>query len=68
MSSAEPKVVYTPPPPAPAPSSASDSQASASTEQLLFFLCCSDPEPPAYEQKVDFNKYASDDEDDEGDA
>ena len=63
--SQEPKVVYTPPPvPAPAKSAAED-YASASAEALLFFLCCADSEPPQFEPKVDFNKYASDDEEDE---
>jgi hypothetical protein len=52
-----------PPPPKAAPVDLASSP--------LFFLCCADPEataPPSSSENINFNKYASDDEDDDGDA
>ena len=51
------------PPAPPAPKPPIDPSSSP-----LFFLCCADPqEPPSAQEKVDFNKYASDDEDEDED-
>ena len=56
------------PSPTPAPPKAAPVDLASSP---LFFLCCADPEAtgtPSSSENINFNKYASDDEDDDGDA